>query len=484
MTEFRTITAAAAALRTGETTARELVETATRHADDLDGQVGVFIRRYTDSAREAARRVDERIARGELLRPLDGIPIGIKDIFAESQGPTTAQSLVLDQAWADAIGDAVTVARLKDAGGIVMGKLTTMEFAMGAPDASKPFPIARNAWDVQRWAGGSSSGSASGVAAGMFLGALGTDTAGSVRIPAAYNGVTGLKPTYGLVPASGLTTLAFTQDHVGPIAHSAADAALLLNALAGADDSDPSSVARPRQDYTAALTGDLEGVRIGYDDLDRFAADGIDPAQPALFQGMLRLLDDAGARLEPISVPMYETVMAVGTIVMMSEAVTLHRSDLRPRWDDYTQALRVALAGGSALTAADYLQAQRVRRIAIQKVRAMFARYDLVVTPTAHRGAMRLDDMSPFAPLSSLPSVHTLYWDPLGNPTVTVPIGLSSEGTPLGASISAAFWADALVLRAADAVQRRSTFHLDSTPLLDSASTLDSTPLLPASELV
>lgn len=461
-----TVTAAAAALRTGEVTAVGLLDHVTARADALDERLGVYLHRYDDEARSTAERIDATLARGEDPGPLAGIPVGIKDIFAESQGPTTAQSLVLDPDWAQAQGEAVTVTRLKRAGAVVTGKVTTMEFALGLPDAAKPFPVPRNAWDLDRWAGGSSSGSGSGVAAGFFLAANGTDTGGSVRIPAAYNGVTGLKPTYGLVPNSGLTPLSFSMDHVGPLARSAADCALLLAVMAGPDPSDPDAVDRPAVDFPAALTGDLTGVRIGIDDLDRYAAHGIDPAQPGLLAAAVAVLEAAGATVVPVQVPLYPEVVTAGAVTMLADAHTYHRSDLATRWEDYGQALRIGLALGDAFSAADYVQAQRVRRVAASRMREVFAQVDLVLAPTAHRGAPPLSELSGFDPLGGMPSMHTMYWDPLGNPVLSVPIGVSAEGTPLAMSLAGPHWHDALVLRAGDAYQRRTAHHLALTPLV------------------
>lgn len=466
MTHSQTITDAAAALRNGSTSAEELIEHAIEQADALDRTIGVFLTRYTESARAAARQADEKLARGDELGPLEGIPLGIKDIIAESQGPTTAQSLVLDPGWGAGIGDAVLVSRLKHAGGIVMGKLTTEEFAIGLPDPSAPFPVPANAWDARRWAGGSSSGSGSGVGTEMFLGAIGTDTAGSIRIPAAFNGITGLKPTFGRVPKSGIVPLGYTLDHAGPMARSAADCALLLSVIAGHDSSDPSAAKVDVDDYVGALSGDLGGIRIGVDDLDRFAAGGIDPEQPSRFAHAVGLLQDAGAEIVPVEVPMYPESFGIDFVVMLGEALSYHRSDLRARWDDYGQATRITLAGGDVISAADYVQAQRVRRVVQARMAELFADVDLVVTPTGHMGAPALDALDTLNPLGAMFSIHTPYWNPLGNPTLSLPIGLSSESTPLSLSISGPHWSEALVLRAGDALQRRSDFHLQRTPLL------------------
>ncbi|WP_017581945.1 amidase [Nocardiopsis valliformis] len=456
----RTITDTAVDLREGRVTATELVEEGLANADARDGELGVYITRFDDSAREAARAADERIASGAPIRPLEGIPVGIKDNMAARGGPTTANSLILDPAWGETAGDAAVVRRVKEAGGIVTGKVTTMEFAAGIPDAAKPFPVPRNAWDSDRWAGGSSSGSGSGVAAGMFLGALGTDTAGSIRMPAAYNGITGLKPTFGRVPRSGIVPLAHTLDHIGPMARSAADCALLLSVLAGADASDGFASREPVDDYPGALNGDLTGVRIGVDDLDRYALQGIDPAQPALFANALRQLEEAGATIVPVTLPMYEEASVIDLVVMASEALTYHLPDLKERWDDYSQGLRVSLGAASVLSAADYIQAQRVRRVVRERVAAVFHEVDLVITPTGHQGAPALADFSGAEPLNAMRSIHTLYWNPVGVPTLAVPIGLSTEHTPLSLTIAGRAWEDALVLRAGDALQRRTDFHL------------------------
>ncbi|MFX0577046.1 amidase [Nocardia nepalensis] len=459
-TRIATLTKAAAALRRGEISAGELLEQCLAAADALDDRVGVYLARFDDHARDRAARVDAKLAAGQPLASLDGIPLGIKDILASAHGSTTAQSLVLDPAWGAAAGDAEVVRRLERAGAIITGKTTTMEFAVGVPDPDKPFPIPRNAWDTRRWAGGSSSGSASGVATGMFLAAIGTDTAGSIRIPAAFNAITGLKPTFGRVPKSGVVPLGYTLDHVGPMARSAADCALLLSVIAGHDPADSYSATASVDDYLGALTGDLDGLTIGVDNLDRYANAGIDPAQPERFTAALDVLAAAGARIVPVDVPMYPEVVAVDVVVMLAEAHTYHRSALRDRWADYGQATRVILASGSAVSASDYLQAQRVRRIAAARMSELLGDVDLIATPTGHLGAPRLDAIDQLQPLNVLASLHTPYWNPLGNPTLALPIGLSADGVPLSMSISGKHFDEATVLRAGDAYQRRTTHHL------------------------
>ncbi|MEV0185783.1 amidase [Streptomyces sp. NPDC050625] len=469
MDQPRTITEAAAALESGRTTSEELVESAIHAADQLDEILGVFINRYAEQARAQAREIDARRSAGEALGPLAGIPLGIKDIVAESQGPTTAQSLVLDPEWGQRIGDAPIVTRLKQAGGIVMGKTSTLEFAIGNPDRSKPFPVPASAWNADRWAGGSSSGSASGVASDMFLGAIGTDTAGSISMPSAFNGITGLKPTFGRVPKSGIVSLGYTADHPGPMARSAADCALMLSVIAGYDASDTYCADRPVDDYLGALTGDLAGVRIGFDTLEAAATGGIDPAQPDLFQSALRELEAAGAEVVPVTVPMWAEGITTDLVIMLSEALAYHQSDLQSRWSDYGQGFRIAVGAGDAFSGADYVQAQRVRRVIRNKLSALYQEVDLIVTPTAHVGPPLLSDVSTLNPIGVLASVQTPYWPAVGVPVLTVPIGTSSVGTPLAMSIAGPWWHEAHVLCAGDAYQRRTSFHLERSPLIPPA---------------
>ncbi|MFX0579346.1 amidase [Nocardia nepalensis] len=458
-TVFTTIVEAAAGLRRGQVSAARLVENALAAADAHDETFGVFLARFQEQARARAAEVDRKIAAGERLAPLDGIPLGVKDIFAHSAGPTTAQSLVLDPAWGKSVGDAAVVRRLEQAGGIVVGKTTTMEFAIGVPDPEKPFPIPRNPWDAQRWAGGSSSGSASGLLTGAFLGAVGTDTSGSLRIPAAFCGITGFKPTFGRVPKSGVVPLAYTLDHAGPLARTAADCALLLQVLAGHDAEDPYSSNEPVTDYTAALTGDLHGITIGVDNLDRFVGDGRDPQQPQRFSAAVDALREAGATIVPIEVPMYVETTATTLIVLAAESAAYHRPTLRSRYQDYARGSRVVFAAGTSVSGADYVQAQRVRHVAQRRMAELFTKVDLVVTPTGHLGAPRIDAMEQLNPVSVLAGLHTPYWNSLGNPTIAVPIGLTADGVPLSISISGKHFDEATVLRAGDAYQQRTDHH-------------------------
>lgn len=456
MGKYLTITDAAAALRAGETSSVELVEQAIAAADAADAELGTFITRYVEQSRAAAVEADKALAAGT-AKPLTGIPLGIKDIITTQEGPTTGQSVVQDLSWGD--GDAVVVKRLRDAGGIVMGKLSTMEFACGLPDDTKPFPYPRNPWDTDRWPGGSSSGTGSGVATGMFLGGLGTDTGGSVRIPSAFCGITGLMPTFGRVPKSGCLPLGFTLDHIGPMAGSAADCALMLKELAGYDSSDVTAWDVPVPDYTKALTGDLSGVRIGVDRLTRFVGDEEDPALPVLFDAAVAEMQAKGATIVPLELPLYQETTAALMCIVAGEALAFHLPDAQGQLHNFVTSNRVAMGTHTFVSAADYVQAQRVRRVVHKAITALYEDVDLVLTPTASVGAFTFEKLEEGLG-TFFKLIHTGYWDVLGNPVLSVPMGFTAGGLPLGLQIAGRPFDEELVLKAGDAFQRSTAWHL------------------------
>jgi len=452
-----TLSDAAAALRSGATTSVALVQSAVDAAELWEPALGAFITRFVDRSLAAAAAADDALAAGDEVGPLHGIPLGVKDIISTLEAPSTAQSLVLDPGWS--AGDAVVVARLRAAGGIVAGKTTTMEYACGLPDATKPFPVPRNPWDLTTWPGGSSSGTGSGIAAGLFLGGLGTDTAGSIRAPAAFCGITGMMPTYGRVPKSGCVPLSYSLDHIGPMAVAARDCALMLGVMAGPDPSGPSSIDEPAPDYLAALTGDLSGLRIGVDRLTRVYGDTGDPALDGLLDAVLGTLESLGAELREVDLPLYRQVLAATGPITAGEMGAYHRPDARTRLVDYVASNRFQLATQTFFTGADYVQAQRVRRSAQRALADLYRDVDLVLTPTASIGAIPLDELGD--DVSSLfTSLHAAYWDMLGNPVISVPAGFSSTGLPMGVQLAGRPFDDATVLRAGDAYQQATAWHL------------------------
>jgi aspartyl-tRNA(Asn)/glutamyl-tRNA(Gln) amidotransferase subunit A len=457
-----TIETAGAALRSGEVTSLQLVEAMQAAADRLDEPVGTWLARFDDQARARAAQADEELAAGHDLGPLHGIPLGIKDIIATNEGPTTAQSLVLDPRWGDQ-GDSPVIGRLRAAGAVIMGKTTTMEFAVGRPDFSKPFPIPRCPWNLDRWAGGSSSGTGNGVASGQILGGLGTDTGGSVRLPAAYNAISGHKPTFGLVPKSGCVPLGLSYDHIGPMARSAWDCAAMLTVMAGADPSDRTTVDRPPQDYLATIDRGLDGLRIGVVANERVVSASAETTMAALSDATVQL-GAGGAQCRPFEVPFYDELATGAFLALQAEAFAWHRPILAERWGDYGRPTRLTLAQGALISAGDLVQIERVRQIARSAVfQAMDDEgIDLLISPTAGYGAAPFSGAAPET--ISTRALHTPAWNTLGWPALSVPMGLDPDGMPLGLQIIGRPFADGLVLAAGHAYQQLTDWHLQRPP--------------------
>lgn len=461
MTIPSTITEAADALRAGELTSVELTKAVLERADRLDDELGVYLARFDDTALDAAAAADAERDKGIDRGALHGIPIGVKDIISTDEGPTTAQSLILDPAWGEQ-GDAPVVARLRAAGAVITGKATTMEFACGMPDPEKPFPIPRNPWDPSTWPGGSSSGSGSGVAAGLFLGALGTDTGGSVRCPAAFCGITGLKQTFGLVPKSGCTPLGYSLDNIGPMARSARDCAELLAVMAGADSSDPCTFPVEVPDYAALLSGSVAGLRLGIDRRVHLEHPLADPAVGPVFEAAIEMLAKGGAEIVEVSIPHFQELTDATMMTWPAEAFAVHRRDLQTRWNDYGAFTRIVLAEGALISAGDFAQAQRVRRIGRDAILGLYETVDALLTPTAVQAAPPVDSAN-FAGVVG--SMLTPIWNAVGFPALSLPMGFNDAGMPLSLQVVTRPLEDALALRIGDAYQQLTDWHLELPPL-------------------
>jgi aspartyl-tRNA(Asn)/glutamyl-tRNA(Gln) amidotransferase subunit A len=461
-----TITEASEALARGSIGAVELVTALLDRADAHDAVLGAYVTRLDEHALAAARDADDRRRRGE-GGALLGIPLGVKDILAARECATRAQSVTMPPDWW-AGRDATSVARLREAGAVVLGKLSTSEYAIGYPDPAKPFPIPRNPWDTGRWAGGSSSGTAVAVASGLVLGGLGTDTGGSVRIPAAMCGITGLKPTFGLVPTTGCVPLGFTFDHVGPMARTASDCALLLDVLRGPDVLDPHRAARAIAPTAPQLTGHLRDVRIGVFRSHHDTAVPVHAEIDGAFDAAIAVLTDAGATIRDVTVPHFAALTDAALVGVLCEGFAYHRVRLSQRWFDYSAATRLALATGALYEGADYVNAQRVRHIAAVAFDALLRDVDLVVLPTSYMtapllGASRGGAPAPFTSKAS--ALPTPAFNALGVPALSTGMGFSADGLPLALQIVGRRYDDALVLRAADAYQRRTDWHRRTAPV-------------------
>ncbi|OHV51146.1 amidase, partial [Pseudofrankia sp. BMG5.36] len=310
--------------------------------------------------------------------------------------------------------------------------------------------------------GGSSSGTGNGVAAGMFLGGLGTDTGGSIRWPAALCGISGMKQTFGRVPKSGCTPLGNSLDHIGPMARSAYDCALLLQVLAGFDSSDPCTVDVPVPDYAAGITGSLAGVRIGLDLLEN-TAPYRDPVLSDRMRAAADVLVAAGAQIVPITVPLYQELTDACQRTMMAEALAYQRGDLAERWADYGRTTRLTLAQGAFISGADYVQMQRLRRVGQRRMAELFTEVDLVLTPSTSSGALKLDDLD-FDKI--IGHVMTPVWNATGHPAMCIPIGFGSEETPLSMQLTGRPFEETAVFNAGHAYQLATDWHLRVAPLV------------------
>ena len=454
MTE--TIDEAAKALRDGTVTSVQLTQRCIDQANELDRRLGAYLHRTDELALAAAERADAALASGDDVGPLLGIALCVKDIFATQDAPTTAQSLVLDPTW-DPRSDAAVVARLRRAGAVLTGKTTTMEFAIGLPDPEKPFPIPRNPWSEDRWAGGSSSGTAIAISTGMAYGGPGTDTGGSIRIPSAYCGTTGLKPTFGRVSATGCYPLAATLDHVGPMARTALDCAHLLDVIAGHDPADPFSVDAPVERWADGTEQPIDGLRVAVDRVNHLDAPGTDPAAAGRFDDALRELEAAGAILREVELPRYQEAASAAAASMFAEAYAQHRPLVEAHWSDYGRPTRQVMALGKLLSAGTYVQAQRVRLAARRELLGLFADVDAIVCLSAGTGAPSLDGFD-FLSLLPLP-VFAGYWNGVGLPALSVPIGFDDSGLPFGMQVAGRPWDEATVLRVGHAYQQRTVWH-------------------------
>lgn len=420
----------------------ELVKILLDRIEATDPKLNAFLL-VTDRQAMAAARAAERAVMAGRRGPLLGIPVAYKDIYETAGVRTTAHSRILAENVPKQ--DAETVRRLTAEGAVMLGKLATHEFAIGGPAFDLPWPPARNPWDPRRFTGGSSSGSGAAVAAGLALGAMGSDTGGSIRLPAAYCGIAGIKPTPGLVSRRGVIPLAPSLDTAGPMAWTAEDCAILLDALAGHDPADPASVAVPRVSYAAAITAPLRGLRVGV--LRRFYEHDV-PASPEMLQMMSRAaatLRSLGCRVEDASLPSVHEYNAVGRVIISSEAYALHEGTIRTRLSEYSRVFRVRVMAGALVRAADYIAAQRRRSELIAITAKAFERFDvLIAAPTSGTAPLlteqRPDDGFSRPLLTTVANVAAI-------PSMVVCGGFTSPGLPLGLEIMGPAWGDATVLR-------------------------------------
>jgi aspartyl-tRNA(Asn)/glutamyl-tRNA(Gln) amidotransferase subunit A len=483
-----TIHKTVAALRAGQVSATALVDAYLARIAALDDSLGAFLTVTRDTARAQAEAVDDRRRRGEPPRALEGVPLALKDVLSTRGMRTTCGSRIL----ADYVPpyDATAVGRLLAAGAIVLGKTNCDEFAMGSSTENSGFRPVRNPWALDRVPGGSSGGSAAAVAADLAAGALGTDTGGSVRQPAAFCGVVGLRPTYGRVSRYGLVAFASSLDQVGPVAKDVRDAALLLEVIAGPDPLDSTAAAEPVADYQAALGRDVRGLVLGIPD-EYFPA-GVDPEVEHAVREAVRVLESLGARTRRISLPHTEAGVATYYIVAPAEA-----SSNLARYDGVKYGLRASgardvvamtartraqafgpevrrriMLGTYALSAgyyeAYYAKALRVRTLIRRDFERAFAEVDAIVSPTAPTPAFKLGEKLDDPLAMYLNDVFTIPQPLAGVPAISVPAGYSLTGLPIGLQLIGKPFDEATLFRIAGAYEAE-TGGRARRPALDAA---------------
>src|SRR3954447_26582152 len=448
--DYLTIAEAAKLIRQRELSPVELVDSRLARIEKFDGRLHSFIRVLADSARAGARTAESEIAAGNYRGPLHGIPLGLKDIYETAGIATTGHSKVMQDHVPKS--DAFSVKKLRDAGAVVIGKLATHEFAFGGPSFDLPWPPARNPWDTARFTGGSSSGTGAAVAAGLVLGGTGSDTGGSIRGPAAYCGLAGIKPTYGLISRMGILPLAFSLDHAGPMAWTAEDCAILLQAMAGHDPADPASANQPIPDYRAALHAGVKGLRIGlirhFYERDNEANAATRKAIEAAAQKFAEL----GCSIHDVTLSPLGDWASCGVLMMLAEAYTIHEHNLQQRFTDYGEIFRDRMVLAGLITAADYIQALRRRRELVAELDRAMADLDLVMTAAAPSEAPRIEEVGKFA-IMERPSL-TMPFNVTGSPAMSVCCGFTEAGLPLSFQIVGKRFEDATVLRAAHAYEQ------------------------------
>ncbi|KOV23658.1 amidase [Streptomyces sp. XY152] len=445
------LAAAAQEIRERRLSPVELVDSVLDRIERVEPHVAAYVAVFAEQARRTAREAEREAARGSCRGPLHGIPVGLKDLIDVVGVSTTASSRT--RAGHRAASDSTVAASLRAAGAILIGKTHTHEFAYGLTT-----PQTNNAWDRGRVAGGSSGGSAVAVACGAATFALGTDTGGSIRVPAALNGVVGLKPTYGLVPRHGVTSLSWSLDHVGPITRTVDDAALVLTAIAGHDPRDPASVAVPGVDYRPRPDPDLTGVRVGVPRTYYF--EHVDAEVATAVHRAIAQLEALGARLVEIDIPMTRYIQATQWGLMVPEATAYHESTLRTVPELYQADVRILLEAGELMGAGDYLRAQRARTLMRDEWAGTLKEVDVIAAPAVPMTAVPSGQETVTWPDGTVESVSDAYVrlsspaNITGVPALSVPVGQDTAGMPIGMQLLGRPFAERTLLLVGHAYER------------------------------
>ena len=449
-------------LRTRAVSPVELTQAYLDRIEQLNPQLDAFITKTSERAIEQAKAMEAEIAAGHYRGPMHGMPFGLKDIYDTKGILTTAHSKTLiDNVPTE---DATTTAKLYDAGAILLGKLATHEYAHGGPSFDLPWPPARNPWNREHFTGGSSSGSGAAVAAGLMPMAMGSDTGGSIRGPAALCGLVGLKPTYGLVSRAGVIANSFSYDHAGPLTWTVEDAAIALQVLAGYDPRDPASANVAIPDYRAAMTGDIRGLRVGVARHFHERNPNVNAELVMAFEAALDVLRQLGAVIEDIATMRTpHAYQHIKVVTAESELLSVHERNLRSRPEDFGEDFLGRVLPACLLTARDYLNSQRERRVAIAEMEPIYAAHDVIACigpgPAPKLGAWRTIQ---FWQNGSI----TAPFNVTGAPALVQCIGYTTSGLPLSMQLAGRPFDEATVLRVGDAYERATPWR-DRRPALD-----------------
>ncbi len=446
-----TLQEASEQVRKGAISPIELTRVCLERIERLNRQLNAFITVMADQALAQARELEKERRAGKWRGPLHGIPIGLKDLIDTAGVKTTCASAVFaDRVPAD---DAEVVRRLKRAGAVIIGKQNMHEFAYGGTSAVSYYGAVRNPWDTGLIAGGSSGGSAAAVAAGLCFGAIGSDTNGSIRQPAAYCGITGLKPTYGRVSTQGVVPLAWSQDHIGPLCRTALDASLVLGAIAGYDPLDPGSVDWPVENYSRALRMRTRTLKIGV--VRSYFFDQLDPEIQSAMTAAEGVLQKITAGVHETEIPPFRTLP-----ITSAEAYAFHKPYFTKTPELYQEQTRLRLQAAALTTAAEYAEARRELDRLRRAVGSVFSAVDVLIAPTTPMMPVKLEDAARFDSQSGgRPLRNTRPFSYFGLPTISIPCGFTAAGLPIGLQIVGPRFGESRVLALAHAFQQITTWH-------------------------
>jgi aspartyl-tRNA(Asn)/glutamyl-tRNA(Gln) amidotransferase subunit A len=459
---YLSIAEAAAGLRANKFSPLDLTKACLERIKVLDDTLHSFITLTPELALRQAEQAERELRAGQDRGPLHGIPVALKDLYATKGLRTTCHSAVL-QDWVPDY-DATTVTKLYDSGVVLLGKLGMHEFAFGGPSVDAPFPAVRNPWNPAHVTGGSSSGSGAALAAGFCYGALGSDTGGSIRNPAAHCGIVGIKPTYGRVSRFGIVPLSWSLDHAGPMARNVEDCALMLQVLAGYDAKDPASAAAAVPDFCATVKVGIQGIRIGVPRANWFDETlGIAPETESVINDVLRTLRGLGAEIIELDGKPFSLARKANQTILVAEAYAYHEKTYQTAPRKFGSAVRRRMLEGAFLSAADYIAALRARAVLSEQIRANFLRVDVIVTPTVARPPDAFATLDPNE--QNLRPNFTNPFNLSGLPAISVPCGFTEGKLPVGLQIVAPPFDECTCFRAAYAYEQASEWHKMRPPI-------------------